>query len=89
VGLVRTTIISSFFFVANFFQGKSALTSMFVDNQFLDIYEPTIEYTFRTTLIRNQVRFVCDILDTSAQDEYSTLSRQACLGVHGYILVYR
>mmetsp|Transcript_19695 Transcript_19695/g.32360 ORF Transcript_19695/g.32360 Transcript_19695/m.32360 type:complete len:236 (+) Transcript_19695:1313-2020(+) len=68
--------------------GKSALISRFVDNQFSDVYEPTIEYTFRTTLVRNHVRFVCDILDTSAQDEYSSLSRQASVGVHGYILVY-
>ncbi|GBG30111.1 Ras-like protein [Hondaea fermentalgiana] len=68
--------------------GKSALIARFVDDNFLDMYEPTIEYTFRTTLLRKQVRFTCDILDTSAQDEYSTLSRQASVGVHGYILVY-
>jgi Ras family protein len=68
--------------------GKSALITRFVEGQFLDSYEPTIEYTFRTTLVRNHVRFVCDILDTSAQDEYSSLSRQASVGVHGYVLVY-
>jgi len=68
--------------------GKSALIARFVDNKFLDQYEPTIEYTYRTTLLRKNVRFVCDILDTSAQDEYSSLSRQASVGVHGYILVY-
>jgi len=68
--------------------GKSALVSRFVQGQFLDTYEPTIEYTFRKVQSRNNVRFVCDILDTSAQDEYSSLSRQASVGVHGYILVY-
>jgi len=68
--------------------GKSALIARFVEDQFVDAYEPTIEYTFRTTLLRNHVRFTCDILDTAAQDEYSTLSRQASVGVHGYILVY-
>jgi len=68
--------------------GKSALIARFVYDRFVDTYEPTIEYTFRTTVRRNNVRFVFDILDTSAQDEYSTLSRQASVGVHGYILMY-
>ena len=68
--------------------GKSALIARFVQDHFLEVYEPTIEYTFRTTRLRNSVRFVCDVLDTAAQDEYSSLSRQACVGVHGYILVY-
>jgi Ras family protein len=68
--------------------GKSALIARLVDNRFLASHEPTIEYTFRTTLVHNSIHFACDILDTSAQDEYSSLSRQACIGVHGYVLVY-
>ena len=35
-----------------------------------------------------RVSFVCDILDTAGQDEYSSISRQASVGVHGYLLVY-
>ncbi len=68
--------------------GKSALIARLVDDRFISAHEHTIEYTFRTTLVQNNTFYSCDILDTSAQDEYSTLSRQACIGVHGYVLVY-
>jgi len=68
--------------------GKSALAIQFAEGRFVEVYEPTIENTFRTTIRLNKVRFVCDILDTAGQDEYSSISRQASVGVHGYLLVF-
>lgn len=72
----------------NAVSGKSALVAQFVEKRFLDSYEPTIENTFRTELRLRRVQFTCDILDTAGQDEYSSISRQASVGVHGYLLVF-
>jgi Ras homolog enriched in brain len=35
-----------------------------------------------------QVHFGTDIVDTSGMDEFSRLSRNASLGVHGYVMVF-
>ena len=56
--------------------------------RFVDFYDPTIENTFRIAVTISKIRFVCDILDTAGQDEYSSISRHASVGVHGYVLVY-
>ena len=68
--------------------GKSSLTKQFVEKRFTENYDPTIENTFRTTVQIKKVSFVCDILDTAGQDEYSSISHQASVGVHGYLLVF-
>ena len=58
------------------------------EGRFVDFYDPTIENTFRLTVPLNKTAVVCDILDTAGQDEYSSISRHASVGVHGYMLVY-
>lgn len=71
--------------------GKTALVARFVENRFRSEYEPTtIEAASSAVMERNGVRFLCGVIDTPAQDEYSTLSRQASMGTgaHGYVLVY-
>lgn len=83
--------------------GKTALSTQFAESKlrltlyatltqsvarFVDFYDPTIENTFRTTICISKARFVCDILDTAGQDEYSSISRHASVGVHGYLLIY-
>merc|ERR1719330_126580 len=35
-----------------------------------------------------KVHFSTDIIDTAGMDEYSRLSRNASVGVHGYLLVF-
>lgn len=53
--------------------GKSSVTIQFVENHFVDSYDPTIENTFQKTLkIRGQ-EYSLQVIDTAGQDEYSIL----------------
>jgi Ras family protein len=51
-------------------------------------YDPTIESTQHKTIRFRKVHFATDIVDTAGMDEFSRLSRNASLGVHGYALVF-
>jgi len=51
--------------------GKSSITVQFVDNHFVDTYNPTIENTFHKTINYKGVDFTTDIIDTPGQDEHS------------------
>lgn len=51
-------------------------------------YDPTIEATHHTTIRFRKVHFATDIVDTAGMDEYSRLSRNASMGVHGYALLF-
>lgn len=68
--------------------GKSSLTNSFVTGTFSEAYDPTIESTLHKTIRFRKVHFATDIVDTAGMDEYSRLSRNASLGVHGYVLVF-
>lgn len=68
--------------------GKSSLTNAFVSGTFAETYDPTIESTHHKTIRFRKVHFATDIVDTAGMDEYSRLSRNASLGVHGYALVF-
>mmetsp|Transcript_52486 Transcript_52486/g.78420 ORF Transcript_52486/g.78420 Transcript_52486/m.78420 type:complete len:193 (-) Transcript_52486:1063-1641(-) len=68
--------------------GKSSLTNAFVSGTFAETYDPTIESTHHKTIRFRRVHFATDIVDTAGMDEYSRLSRNASLGVHGYALVF-
>jgi len=68
--------------------GKSSLTYAFVSGTFSDNYDPTIENTHHKTIRFRKVHFETDIVDTAGMDEYSRLSRNASVGVNGYMLVY-
>jgi Ras family protein len=68
--------------------GKSSLSIQFVEGQFVDSYDPTIENTFvKTTKVNNQ-EFELKLVDTAGQDEYSILPTQYSMDIHGYVLVY-
>jgi Ras family protein len=68
--------------------GKSSLTHSFVSGTFSETYDPTIETTHSKTIRFRKVHFATDIVDTAGMDEYSRLSRNASLGVHGYALIF-
>lgn len=68
--------------------GKSSLTIQFVEGQFVDSYDPTIENTFSKTLKLKGQDFVLELVDTAGQDEYSIFPQSYSMGIHGYILVY-
>ncbi|XP_013779471.1 GTP-binding protein Rheb homolog isoform X2 [Limulus polyphemus] len=68
--------------------GKSSLTIQFVEGQFVDSYDPTIENTFtKTVKIRGQEYFL-KLVDTAGQDEYSIFPQSYSMDIHGYVLVY-
>jgi len=68
--------------------GKSSLAIQFVQGQFVDSYDPTIENTFNKTIkIRNQ-DFEIAVVDTAGQDEYSIFPTQYSVDIDGYVLVY-
>jgi len=68
--------------------GKSSLTIQFVENQFVDSYDPTIENTFQKQLKYNGQVYDLMIVDTAGQDEYSIFPQSYCMDIHGYIFVY-
>lgn len=68
--------------------GKSSLTNAFVSGTFTDGYDPTIENVHHKTIRFRRVHFATEIIDTAGMDEYSRLSRNASVGVHGYALVF-
>mmetsp|Transcript_312 Transcript_312/g.880 ORF Transcript_312/g.880 Transcript_312/m.880 type:complete len:199 (-) Transcript_312:499-1095(-) len=68
--------------------GKTSIINSFMTGTFSDTYVPTIETHYNKTLRFRKVHFSTDIVDTAGMEEYSRLSRNASLGVHGYALVF-
>ncbi|KAI8520774.1 PREDICTED: GTP-binding protein Rheb-like [Branchiostoma belcheri] len=68
--------------------GKSSLTIQFVEGQFVDSYDPTIENTFNKTIKVRGQEFNLQLVDTAGQDEYSIFPQAYTMDVHGYVLVY-
>eukprot|EP01117_Protostelium_nocturnum_P017129 TRINITY_DN691_c0_g1_i1.p1 TRINITY_DN691_c0_g1~~TRINITY_DN691_c0_g1_i1.p1 ORF type:complete len:184 (+),score=38.22 TRINITY_DN691_c0_g1_i1:187-738(+) len=68
--------------------GKSTITIQFVENHFVEIYNPTIENTFNKNIKHKSTEYATEIVDTAGQDEYSIFQKHYSVGVHGYILVY-
>jgi GTPase KRas protein len=68
--------------------GKSALTIQFIQSQFVDEYDPTIEDSYRKQCeIDGQVS-ILDILDTAGQEEYSAMRDQYMKTGEGFLIVY-
>ncbi|KAK3712319.1 hypothetical protein QZH41_017257, partial [Actinostola sp. cb2023] len=68
--------------------GKSSLTIQYVEGQFVDSYDPTIENTFTKNIKYKGQEFHLDLVDTAGQDEYSIFPQSYSMGIHGYVLVY-
>jgi len=68
--------------------GKSTVTVRFVEDHFVEAYNPTIENTFHKVIKFRGEDFTTEIVDTAGQDEYSIFQRQYAVGFHGYVLVY-
>uniref|UniRef100_A0A8C1GZX3 GTP-binding protein Rheb n=1 Tax=Cyprinus carpio TaxID=7962 RepID=A0A8C1GZX3_CYPCA len=67
---------------------KSSLTIQFVEGQFVDSYDPTIENTFNKMVSVNGQDFNLQLVDTAGQDEYSIFPQSHSMDIHGYVLVY-
>jgi len=62
--------------------GKSSLVIQFVQGQFVDSYDPTIENTFNKTMKVHGQEYEVLVVDTAGQDEYSIFPTQVlALGV--------
>ncbi|XP_064472201.1 GTP-binding protein Rheb-like [Ornithodoros turicata] len=68
--------------------GKSSLTIQFVENHFVDSYDPTIENTFHKTVKLRGQEYHLMLVDTAGQDEYSIFPLSYTMDIHGYVLVY-
>jgi len=68
--------------------GKSALTFRFIQNKFMESYNPTIEDSYRKAFKLDSRNVVLDILDTAGQEEYMELREVYMRGGEGFIIVY-
>jgi len=68
--------------------GKSALTVRFIQGNFVERYDPTIEDSYRKLIEIDSVACVLDIMDTAGQEEYSALRDQYMKTGEGFVLVY-
>lgn len=68
--------------------GKTSLTNSFVSGTFDNSYDPTIENTFHKIIKFRKVHFATEIVDTAGMDEYARPSRNASVGVDGYVLLF-
>ncbi|XP_058414347.1 GTPase RhebL1 isoform X2 [Diceros bicornis minor] len=68
--------------------GKTSLAHQFVEGEFLEGYDPTVENTYSKILTLGKDEFHLHLVDTAGQDEYSILPYSLIIGVHGYVLVY-
>ncbi|KAJ3413971.1 Ras GTPase [Chytridiales sp. JEL 0842] len=68
--------------------GKSALTIQFIQSQFVDEYDPTIEDSYRKQCVIDNEPAVLDVLDTAGQEEYSAMREQYMRSGEGFLLVY-
>ena len=68
--------------------GKSCITTRYVNNEFLDYYDPTIQDSFRKTVTIDTEPVVVEILDTAGQEEYASLNESFIMKGNGFLLVY-
>ena len=68
--------------------GKSALTIQFIQNHFIQEYDPTIEDSYRKQVCIDGETCLMDILDTAGQDEYSAMRDQYMRTGQGFVLIY-
>lgn len=68
--------------------GKSALTVQFIQNVFVEEYDPTIEDSYRKHAKIDDSTCFLEILDTAGQEEYKALRDQYMRTGDGFLLVY-
>jgi len=68
--------------------GKSALTIQFVQQHFVDEYDPTIEDSYRKQCAIDDEVATLDVLDTAGQEEYGAMRETYMRNGEGFLLVY-
>ena len=68
--------------------GKSSFCIQFVQQNFVEEYDSTIEDSSRKQVNVDGQVAVLDILDTAGQDEYAAMREQYMIGGEGFLLIY-
>ncbi|KAI6175299.1 GTPase HRas-like protein [Aphelenchoides bicaudatus] len=68
--------------------GKSALTIQFIQNVFVNNYDPTLEDSYRKQTVIDGKVCILDILDTAGQEEYAAMHDHYAHNGDGFILVF-
>lgn len=68
--------------------GKSAITIQFIQGNFVEKYDPTIEDSYRKDIVVDGESCMLDILDTAGQEEYEGMRDEYMRSGKGFILVY-
>lgn len=68
--------------------GKSAITIQFIQGQFMEQYDPTIEDKYHKTIVVDGDPVSIDVVDTAGQEEYSLMSSHNIRGGDGFIVVF-
>jgi len=68
--------------------GKTAVTIQFLENHFIESYDPTIEDYYRKQIHLDNKSYFVDILDTAGQEEYSAMRNLYYKAGNGFIIVY-
>jgi small GTP-binding protein len=68
--------------------GKSALTVKYVQNIFIDKYDPTIEDSYRKHTVINGKAQLVEILDTAGTEQFTVMRDLYIKNADGIILVY-
>ncbi|EFC42259.1 ras family small GTPase [Naegleria gruberi] len=68
--------------------GKSALTVQFIQNIYIEEYDPTIEDSYRKHAKIDDKPVFLEILDTAGQEEYKALRDSYMRTADGFLMVY-
>jgi len=68
--------------------GKSALTIQFVNGTFVEIYNPTVEDSYRKQTTIDDQYCILNILDTAGIEDFSAVRQHYTISGHGFIIVY-
>ncbi|KIW04496.1 uncharacterized protein PV09_04253 [Verruconis gallopava] len=68
--------------------GKSCLTAQFVQNIWIESYDPTIEDSYRKTLDVDGRQIVLEILDTAGTEQFTAMRELYMKTGQGFLLVF-
>ncbi|KAJ5072494.1 ras-like protein [Anaeramoeba ignava] len=68
--------------------GKTALTIQFVHSKFIEVYEATIEDSYRRQVQVDEQVVNLDILDTAGQEEYAVIRDTHLRSGDGFLVVF-
>ncbi|GAM17904.1 hypothetical protein SAMD00019534_010790 [Acytostelium subglobosum LB1] len=68
--------------------GKSAITIQYVNGEFIDQYDPTIEDMYRKIMELNGEHYMLEIMDTAGTENFLVMRDMYIRNGQGFILVY-